>query len=278
MQVWIGTSGYSYPDWVGGFYPPGTSTQKMLAYYCEHFPLVELNFTFYRPPTPIMLARMADRTPAGFQFIVKMPRTISHEERTEDVAGFKLAIEQMRQRGKLQGVLCQLPQSIHREKKHEAWIERLSNEFGEYGLAVEFRYRSWAAPDVPAWLHELRTDLVAVDVPDIPALYPSGLVQSGPHIYVRFHSHNADNWYQSDADRYNYSYDDAALKEWITAINQAEASTDRVLLLFNNCHRSQAAENAERIRVLIQQLAPQWAITAPPTSQSVRQLSLFDHD
>ena len=52
MKVWIGTSGYSYPDWVGPFYPEGTRSGRMLAHYAGHFPLVELNFTFYRLPTP----------------------------------------------------------------------------------------------------------------------------------------------------------------------------------------------------------------------------------
>src|SRR5438876_474667 len=80
MQVWLGTSGYSYPDWVGGFYPPGTRSNQMLNRYAESFPLVELNFTFYRLPTPAMLARLANQAPDGFQFVVKMPRSLSHEE------------------------------------------------------------------------------------------------------------------------------------------------------------------------------------------------------
>src|SRR5207244_9763012 len=80
MKVWIGTSGYSYPDWVGSFYPEGTRPNRMLAHYAQHFPLVELNFTFYRPPTPDVLARLAEQTPAGFRFLVTVPRPISHEE------------------------------------------------------------------------------------------------------------------------------------------------------------------------------------------------------
>src|SRR5207248_5006809 len=68
MQVWIGTSGYSYREWVGGFYPVGTTPRRMLPFYCGHFPIVELNFTFYQTPTPDMLAHMAEQTPDGFQF------------------------------------------------------------------------------------------------------------------------------------------------------------------------------------------------------------------
>src|SRR5436305_2106937 len=80
MDIWIGTSGYSYSSWVGDFYPAGTKSNKMLAYYGRHFPLVELNFTFYRVPTPEMLRRHAEQTPPGFRFLVKLPQTISHDE------------------------------------------------------------------------------------------------------------------------------------------------------------------------------------------------------
>ena len=101
MQIWIGTSGYSYADWVGPFYPPGLRSNRMLAYYCGHFPLVELNFTFYRPPTAAMLARIADQTPAGFQFVVKLPRSLSHEESTHDLAGFRQAVQELERRQQL---------------------------------------------------------------------------------------------------------------------------------------------------------------------------------
>lgn len=56
MELWIGTSGYSYPDWVGRFYPVGTSASPMLAYYATQLPLVELNYTYYRLPTPAAFA------------------------------------------------------------------------------------------------------------------------------------------------------------------------------------------------------------------------------
>src|SRR4051812_10903330 len=93
MQIWIGTSGYSYTDWVGEFYAPGTRPEGMLRQYCRHFPLVELNFTFYRAPTRGMLLRLADKTPAGFQFLVKLPQTITHEQKALDLAGFRFAVE-----------------------------------------------------------------------------------------------------------------------------------------------------------------------------------------
>src|SRR5262249_10789697 len=101
MQVWIGTSGYSYKDWVGDFNPPATRPANMLPYYSRHFPLVELNYTFYRPPTASALAALADKAPEGFQFLVKLPQTISHEGRTDDLPAFCLATLQLERRRQL---------------------------------------------------------------------------------------------------------------------------------------------------------------------------------
>jgi uncharacterized protein YecE (DUF72 family) len=182
MQVWIGTSGYSYPDWVGPFYPAGTRPPRMLSCYCQTFPLVELNFTFYRPPTATMLGRLGRQTPEGFQFFVKMPRSLSHEESPHDLPGFRMAVEALQRQGKLSGVLCQLPQATHQHEKHMKWLQRLAHELGEVRLAVEFRHCSWATPDVTDWLRHHRLDLVSVDVPALPNLYPRGLVQSSERI------------------------------------------------------------------------------------------------
>ncbi len=274
MKVWIGTSGYSYPDWVGSFYPPGTRPQRMLAYYVQHFPVVELNFTFYRVPTPDMLAKLADQVPAGFQFLVKVPRTISHEERADDLPLFRQSVEQLRRRGCLQGVLVQLPQSSHYTKKRLDWLAGLGNEIGNYGLAVEFRHRSWARPDMAPWLAERRIDLVSVDAPAIDALYPSGLVHSTDRLYVRLHSRNVGNWYLSDKDRYDYDFDDAALREWVEAVTGAAGQTKEARLLFNNCRQARAAWNARRIMLLFQQAG----ITAvgPFAAAAPVQRGLFD--
>jgi uncharacterized protein YecE (DUF72 family) len=250
----------------------------MLVYYCRHFPLVELNFTFYRPPTATMLVRLADQTPEGFQFVVKLPRTLSHEERMQDLAGFRQAVEALQRRGRLLGLLCQLPQATHNHRPHRSWLEMLAKEFAGLGLAVEFRHRSWFQADVPAWLGEHHLDLVAVDVPDLPNLYPTSLVQSGPRLYVRFHSRNGDNWYLSEKDRYDYDYRDDELGEWIEALKGAADRGERVLLLFNNCQRSQAAANAQRMRVLLKRLAPGLEVIEPFAAPETgpQQRLLFD--
>jgi uncharacterized protein YecE (DUF72 family) len=275
MKCWIGTSGYSYSDWVGGFYPPGTKGQGMLAYYCRQFPVVELNFSFYRTPSPVMLARMADATPASFQFIVKAPRTVSHEERDDELPLFLSAVTELQRRDRLLGVLCQLPQSNHYCVDRLERLAHLAEALAGTGLAVEFRHHSWHRPEIPSWLAERRIDLVSVDVPNLPGLYPRGLKQSTGRIYVRFHSRNAENWYKSDKDRYDYSYADDALGEWIEAIRRRKDSAEQVFLLFNNCHRSQAAENARRMLELLQLMDPDLNVV-PPSGGAPEQKLLFE--
>jgi uncharacterized protein YecE (DUF72 family) len=278
MQIWIGTSGYSYPDWVGPFYPPGTTPGRMLSLYCQSFPLVELNFSFYRLPTPAMLAGLAARTPDRFQFIVKIPRTLSHDESPAELPAFRQAIDELSRRQRLLGLLCQLPQASHNTARHRSWLGTLAGELGNYRLAVEFRHHSWNQKDVPPWLAEKGLDLVAVDAPRLPALYPSGLVQSTPRMYVRFHSRSGEKWYLSDKERYDYDYDDSALNEWVRAVDAVSDRAERVLLLFNNCRRGQAAGNAGRMHQLLQatRLGPALVEPVRPAQRSNEQRRLFD--
>jgi uncharacterized protein YecE (DUF72 family) len=278
MQIWIGTSGYSYRDWIGTFYPAGTPTRGMLRSYCRHFPLVELNFTFYRPPTAPVLVKLAEQTPPGFQFLVKLPRSLSHEEKSDDLRSFRESAEALQERGQLSGLLCQLPQAVHRSRKHISWLEHLFAELGDYRLAVEFRHRSWYRPEVTEWLANRNIDLVAVDAPDLPNLYPSGPVRSGENMYVRFHSRNRENWYLTDKQRYDYSYSDEELREWIDHIRSNAAELKKVFLLFNNCHRGQAVADAQRIRELFVRLAPELDLVAPPPgiAEDSSQRLLFD--
>jgi uncharacterized protein YecE (DUF72 family) len=278
MRVWIGTAGYSYPDWVGPFYPAGTRPARMLAYYARHFPAVELNFTFYRPPTAAALARLADQTPPGFQFVVKATGTLTHEQSEADLPGFRAAAEALRARGRLLGVLCQFPQSMHDGPKSRAWVERLGEGLRGLSPAAEFRHRSWAKPAVPGWLARNGLDLVSVDVPDLPGLYPRGLVRGGPRAYVRFHSRRAGHWYGAHHRRYDYGYCDEELAEWVGPLTGPDAGFERAVLVFNNCYRTQAVESARRMAQLIRKTAPGVELVGPlpGVRTEAEQPGLFD--
>ena len=276
LEVWVGTSGYVYPDWVGEFYPPGTSSRRMLGHYAERFPLVELNYTFYRPPTPQQLEGLARRSPDGFQFIVKLHQSLSHDHDLTGAASFREAIEPLRQSGRLLGLLCQYPQRFHDGRGNRERLLALAGHFAGYPMAVEFRHRSWDNPEVPAWLGEHKLDLVSVDAPDLPDLYPSRLVQSSRLFYVRFHSRRRKSWYESDKERYNYLYSGEELQGWLDALAAREGQADRALVLFNNCQSSHAATNALQLRDLILRTHPSFRLVSPfPSPQQDKQGLLF---
>lgn len=251
MQLRIGTAGYAYPDWVGGFYPPGTSARDMLAYYARHFSAVEINASFYRPPSREQVRKMARRTPPGFGFSLKVPKSISHGRDPADLPAIKLAADQLHDDGKLLGLILQEPESFHDTPAHRGWLMRVRDALRPHRVAVEFRHRSWAGPKLIDWLEGIDLDLVSVGVPDISSLYPRGLHVANGRVYARLHSQNAANWYVGGAARYDYDYPDAALREWAAGLVAAREARSGSFF-FNNCVAVQAVRNAKRLTAILE--------------------------
>ena len=147
-RVFVGTSGYNYPEWRGSFYPEKLSTAKMLAYYAERFPTVEINYTFYRIPTEKLLAGWAAGTPENFSFTLKAPRRITHDsklQRCEDLV--QTFCRTARTLGpRLATLLFQLPPNFKKDAGVlEAFLELLPEGTR---AAFEFRHTSWFDRDV----------------------------------------------------------------------------------------------------------------------------------
>jgi uncharacterized protein YecE (DUF72 family) len=263
MDLWIGASGYVYPEWVGPFYPPATSSIQMLPFYARSFPLVELNFTYYKMPAADHLAKMARRVPASFQFIVKAHRSLTHERMREQIPVFHAAVQPMRERGQLMGVLCQFPQSFHCVEANRRWLTTLRQELKDLPIAVEFRHHSWDQPDLVDWLCREGLSLVSVDVPDIAALFLRKLVQAGRQVYVRLHSRDAGRWYAAGHERYDYLYSDEELQEWLDALAARVGRIDRALVLFNNCRNAQAVIDARQLAALASRRADLFQVIGP---------------
>ncbi|HEY1380176.1 MAG TPA: DUF72 domain-containing protein [Gemmataceae bacterium] len=276
MNVWIGTAGYSYPHWVGRFYPPRTPARRLLTHYARHFPLVELNFTFYRTPTAESLVRLADRTPAGFQFAVKLPKSLTHDRRPEELGQFREAVAALHAQGRLAGTVAQFPQAAHNTPAARRWLVYLGRELAGLRLAVEFRHVSWSDMRVPAWREGHGVGLIAVDVPELPLLYPCGLVCSGRRIHVRFHSRNPAAWYGSDVERHDYDYSDAECREWAAALRNGAGAADEAVLVFCNCVGTQGLDSARRMAAAVAECGPELAVVEPFAAAVPQQRSLFE--
>jgi len=148
MRWLAGTSGYSYKEWKGSFYPEECKPEDMLAYYAKHLPAVEINNTFYRMPRTHVLQQWAAAVPAGFRFALKASRRITHQSRlndVEDAVGY-LARGAEVLGDKLGAVLFQLPPYLHKN------AERLQSFLGVWPkslpAALEFRHPSWFDAEV----------------------------------------------------------------------------------------------------------------------------------
>ncbi|HYA47530.1 MAG TPA: DUF72 domain-containing protein [Burkholderiales bacterium] len=163
MQLLAGTSGFSYKEWVGKFYPEKLPGEAMLRYYAERLPTVEINNTFYRMPAESMLARWAAEVPDRFEFTLKAPRRITHEKRLResgpDVAEFLRRAEALG--AKLGAILFQLPPYLKKDlPRLKDFITLLP---AGARIAFEFRNESWQAEDVYATLHERGATLCVTD-------------------------------------------------------------------------------------------------------------------
>jgi uncharacterized protein YecE (DUF72 family) len=277
MNVRIGTAGYAYPAWVGGFYPRGTTSHDMLPYFATQFPAVEINSSFYRPPTPEQVAKMARRAPDGFAVTLKVPKSVSHDRSPDDLPAFKRAADHLAATGKLLGLIFQVPEAFRNTADNRAWLTHVGAALKPHRVAVEFRHKSWDASNLREWMEHVGLDLVSVGVPDVPTLFPKGLRIANRRVYARLHSENAENWYQDGKLRYDYDYPEATLRTWANGLKAAAEKNlaDNALVFFNNCVGIQAVENARRLGELLTGSAPAVNVVAPAAP---RQASLFGDD
>lgn len=255
-NIRVGTSGYSYRDWVGPVYPEGTPQSEYLRHYIEMFPIVELNFSFYRQPEASMLERMLHVSGGRLGFAVKAYRELTHEIKAdrvaETVAQFRQGIRPLEQAEKLDAVLLQFPYSFHYTPPNREYLAKLTEHLSGLPLAVEFRNSEWFHGRVFDGLRKFRLALVSVDEPQLPKLPPPTNEVTAPLAYVRFHGRNAEQWWDGDnQSRYDYTYSDDELREWLPRIASIAEQASELLVFFNNHWRGQAAQNAKRLTELI---------------------------
>ena len=205
-RVFVGTSGYNYPEWRGTFYPEKFSTDKMLAYYAERFPTVEINYTFYRMPTEKLLAGWAAGTPDGFTFTLKAPRRITHDAklqrcedtlqtfcRTAKTLGPKLAV-----------LLFQLPPNF---KKNAAVLREFVELLPEgTRAAFEFRHESWLDAET---FETLRGRNVALCIADSEKM-STPVERTADYAYFRLRD---EGYQQEDIERWGRTIKDLAVPD-----------------------------------------------------------------
>jgi uncharacterized protein YecE (DUF72 family) len=253
-SVRVGTSGYSFADWVGSFYPPGTPRGGMLDHYQTRFRTVEINATYYRIPPPSTMQRMAERTSPDFEFMVKLPGELTHKRREIAAASeaFQRALVPLAEAGKLSGLLAQFPYAFHDTPESRRYLGDLRDALGPHPAVAEFRHASWDTPELRPLLESLGYGFCSVDEPDLPGLIPQRAFLAGETAYVRLHGRNAADWWGGGSERYNYLYSRPELEAWAGIVRDLAREARQTYVYFNNCHAGHAVVNARMLEDLLQ--------------------------
>lgn len=238
-NVLLGTSGWSYREWIGPFY--GRKEKSMLRAYGRVFATAEINTTFYRYPTRKMVMGWARYSPSDFVFSAKLPKLITHEKKLDLGAGVEEDLEKfcdimrvLLLNGKLGCLLIQLPPRYEYDIAHlESFLKILPADFK---FAVEFRNLSWLRNETWDLLRKYKVAYTIVDEP----LLPPEIHITSSIAYFRWHGKGEKPWF-------NYRYSKEELDPWIPRVEATSKKVKKVYGYFNNHFHGYAPENCLQV-------------------------------
>ena len=283
VSLRIGTSGWNYPTgkgaWDGLFYPPRKGRASShpgfdeLSWYAEHFDVVEVNSSFYGPPTRATTKNWVRKTPPGFEFCLKLYQKFTHpgmykkaalsdlpdqsadvlaglaKVTAADVGVFKDAVEPLAAAGRLGALLAQFPPSFHDTPANREYLDWLLTTFGEFPVAVELRHKTWSDRhgETLALLNRHRAAWTQIDEPKFRfSIRQNWLPNQEGFAYMRLHGRNVAEWWHHAAteDRYNYLYSTEELEPIAEVAQSTAAIVKKAYLFMNNHFASKSVVNA----------------------------------
>ncbi|HET6533420.1 MAG TPA: DUF72 domain-containing protein [Actinoplanes sp.] len=261
-----------------GWYPQtADNPEKRLAYYARHFPVVEVDSTYYGPPNEQTTRLWADRTPGHFTFNIKAfslltghptkvsaiykdlrpetdkknvyPGDLPPQAYEEIWTRFLSALDPLVQAGKLGALLFQFPPWFGIRKSNKEYMLEVAHRCKPLRPVFELRNASWFergnADETLDFLRAHRLPFVCVDMPQgHKTSVPPVVAATADLAVVRFHGHS-DKWTSKDIhEKFGYRYSDAELAEWAPRLTELAAQTDTTHVLFNNCYSDYAQRNA----------------------------------
>jgi uncharacterized protein YecE (DUF72 family) len=267
-NIFIGTAGWSYPDWEGAVYPARCASADKLRAVAEFLDCVEVDSSFYRPPTARTTANWLRVTSSfpEFRFLAKAWQRFTHERASAwSPAEFKLFADgfaPLREAGKLDALLFQFPWSFRNEPRNTDWLDRIAEQFNGWPVAVEVRHDSWT----PEFFRKRRLIYCNVDQPALSHCLGPTEIATNVTGYFRLHGRNAKNWFREKEPmygaRYDYLYADAELDELLQRMRCVAAKTQRTYAIFNNHKDAKAFANALQLKLRAQ---PDTPVRAPVT-------------
>ncbi|WP_147804304.1 DUF72 domain-containing protein [Alkalicoccus halolimnae] len=265
------------------------SSASKLETYAAHFPVVELDASFYAIPPASSVQKWLRETPDSFQFVVKAYQGMTGHQRgkipfdskEEMLEAFRKTFRPMLEAGKLSTVLCQFPPWYDCQQKYVQYIKWIREELREFPAALEFRHQSWYEEEFKKrtidymkqdkWIHTVvdEPQIGEKSVPFVP------VVTEPDHTFIRLHGRNKAAWQKPvqgeewRSVRYLYDYSEKELSELAEQVKKIAAESKKVTVVFNNNSGGHAAGNAKKF---IQMLGLEYTGLAP------KQLDLFSGD
>lgn len=244
-KILIGTSGWSYDDWVGPFYPKSLKKKDFFTYYSQIFYTNEINTTFYNIPAKWIVKNWVEKSPQNFLFSAKIPRKITHEyklnieECWEDLEIYLDVMDPLIEAKKLIAFLIQLPPSFTR-KEHftnlKTFIENWPSNYlkEDHNLVIEFRHKSWMKEEVFEYLRENSLTYCGVIEPLLP---PRMDITNEKLSYIRFHGFGKKIWF-------DYLFTEEEIKNYSEEIKNILPKAEIIGIYFNNHFSGYAAKNS----------------------------------
>jgi uncharacterized protein YecE (DUF72 family) len=274
-RVYIGTSGWSYPKgkgaWDDVFYPPKLADKDKLPFYAGYFNTVEINSSFYRPPSKFAAKAWAAKVPDDFRFTAKLWQKFTHPKMFEKATGqswrvadddfdvFNEGIQPLAEAARLGPLLAQFPTSFRPGSGAIEYLEDLIRRMRGAGfrLAVELRHREWteaeATQAIRAFMEEQQVAWVMIDEPRFKTSI-RGVPQTSETAYFRFHGRNYKQWWShgESEDRYNYLYTPEEQKHLAEDVRDLASRTSETYAFYNNHFGAKAVVNAVELQRLLE--------------------------
>jgi uncharacterized protein YecE (DUF72 family) len=289
-NVYIGTSGYYYDDWIGVFNPPRATRKQIeamtddqkadqdrLRFYQKYFSFVEINNTFYTEPSLSHFLDIESRSRESMLYSVKVHRDISHTREDDIAAGQDMmqrhitAVSPLIESGRFFSFLIQLEDHVFRtQKKLDYLLSVASVAVSErIDVHIEFRHISWHNEQVLTALKNSGVGICNTEIPHVKHAFPLKAYATTDKGYIRYSGLNAENWYPPQGQkpvsakeriaqrnaRYNYEYSDEELLQRVKGQLVLHTKTTRVGIAFNNHFQAKAVRNAmKNMRMLLERL------------------------
>lgn len=301
-DVKVGTASWTDKSLLAsGWYPKeASSAEERLRFYAEQFPLVEVDSTYYFPPSEKNSELWAERTPKDFTFNIKMfslltkhptkPNALYKEIQVPDGKKnvylddldprdvdlvwerFLSALQPLHDAGKLGALLLQFPPWFTIARRNKDYIIECAKRCAPYRICVELRNETWMEErnraETIEFLEGHGLPYVAVDMPQgFKSSIPPVTLVTAELAVVRFHGRNAADWESGSVQkRFKYLYNEKELKEWVPKITAMAAEAKETHILMNNCFADYAQRNARELAEMLGQLTNVLMPEAPESS------------